>query len=65
MTRTHATESAGSATATRPDVGKAVLVCPHCAHESPVRGDWLLVVEDGRVQVHCPDCWAQITERPR
>jgi len=52
-------------TAPRPSDRKAVLICPRCGHESPVRGDWLLVAADDHVRVCCPDCRAQLTERPR
>jgi len=65
MTRGETAESVRSGTAPRSNDSKAVLVCPSCYHESTVRGDWLLIVENDRVLVCCPDCWTQLTERPR
>jgi predicted RNA-binding Zn-ribbon protein involved in translation (DUF1610 family) len=44
---------------------KAVLICPRCGHESPVEGDWIQIVGEGSVEVHCPDCWTLLTTRPR
>jgi predicted RNA-binding Zn-ribbon protein involved in translation (DUF1610 family) len=44
---------------------KSVLICPRCSHESTVRGDWIHIVREDSVDVHCPDCWTQLTTRPR
>jgi len=65
MTRANVTGSAGSETAPLPEDRKAVLICPRCAHESPVGGDWILVAGEGTVDVHCPDCWVRLARRPR
>jgi hypothetical protein len=44
---------------------KAVLFCPRCCHRSEIEGDWVLVVEESTIDVHCPDCWRRVTSRPR
>lgn len=44
---------------------KAVLFCPRCRHRSEIEGDWVHVVEESTIDVHCPDCWRRVTSRPR
>jgi hypothetical protein len=44
---------------------KAVLICPRCHHESSVEGDWIHTIEQGGVELHCPDCFGHLTTRPR
>lgn len=42
---------------------KSVLFCPHCGHESPPTGDWLVRQRDGRRVYVCPDCAGTVTVR--
>lgn len=65
MSKAPATESHGSGPEAQFAAGKAVLHCPRCAHESPVHGDWILLVDENAVDVHCPDCWTRLTSRSR
>ena len=65
MTRANATEIARSGTTPASTDCKSVLVCPRCAHESTVWGDWILVDGENEVGMHCPDCRTQLAERPR
>jgi predicted RNA-binding Zn-ribbon protein involved in translation (DUF1610 family) len=65
MTPTNAAGTVGSGETPDSVGSKSVLVCPRCGHESALPGDWILVVEETAVDVHCPDCWWGLTTRPR
>jgi len=65
MTHANATERPRSGARSLGTGRKAVLVCPGCRHESPLPGDWVLVIREEGMDVRCPDCRATLTTRPR
>ncbi len=65
MSHTTASESPSSDVVSRSSDRKAVFFCPRCTHRSPASGDWILLVREDALDVHCPDCWARLTTRIR
>ncbi|MFT4921414.1 MAG: hypothetical protein ACI8XM_000611 [Haloarculaceae archaeon] len=64
MTHAKSADSSGSVPPSDGKQRKAVLYCPCCRHDSPIDGDWELVVHREYIVLHCPTCRTELTNRP-